>query len=377
MKKTLHTQATGISSGRRTNETDTSISSSDAFRPLVSAVSRPLGAAVVFAAALALTGCGREHEAPPGRSLPAAAVGVVTVEYSKHPALEEVMGTVQAKLRATIEAKVVGRIDTMPVSLGQSVKAGDLLAQLDVREIQAKLDQAKASLEQAERDFKRISALLDQQAVTQAEFDASQARYRVAKAAVAEAESMLAYARVVAPFDGVVTRKMADVGDMAMPGKPLLAMESPSALRFVADVPDAISSQVKEGARLQVKIGNEPGQIEGQVSEIAPAADPVNRTRQVKLDLPATPGLRSGQFGRLAVPLADTSTIRVPESAVVRRGQMEMVFVVVDKRAQLRLVRTGRKSDDRIELLSGVSPGEQVVVRGAREITDGQPVEVK
>lgn len=332
---------------------------------------------VLLAAAVMFSGCSRQHEAPVGVNLPTATVRVQTIQNATQPAFEEVMGTVQAKLRATIEAKVPGRIDTMPVSLGQTVKAGDLLAQLDVREVRAKLDQAKASREQAERDFDRISALLEKQAVTQAEYDASQARYSIAKAAVDEAESMLAYARVVAPFDGVITRKLADVGDLAMPGKPLLEMENPSALRFVADVPDAISDRVKAGAHLAVKIGNERGPIEGEVSEIAPAADPINRTLQVKLDLPPTPGLRSGQFGRLAVPLSEASTIQVPVSAVVQRGQMEIVFVVKDQKAQLRLVRTGKRFADKVELLSGVSPGEEVIVEGAQTITDGQPVEAK
>ncbi len=326
---------------------------------------------------IALTGCGRKHETASGVGRPAAPVRVQIIESTKQPAIEEVMGTVQAKLRATIEAKVAGRIEDMPISLGQSVKAGDLLAQLDVREIQAKLDQAKAMFEQAERDFKRMSALLEQQAVTPSEFDASQARYRVAKASVAEAESMLAYAKVVAPFDGVITRKLADVGDLAMPGKPLLEMENPAVLRFVADVPDAIGDHVKLGEQLNVKIGSGSEAILSDVSEIAPAADPINRTLQVKLDLPATPGLRSGQFGRLAVPLAETATIQVPASAIVQRGQMELVFVVKDAKAQLRLVKTGKRTDDKIELLSGVSPGEQVVIEGAEQLADGQPVEVR
>lgn len=340
-------------------------------------VTASLASAALLAAAVLFAGCSRKHEAPVGANLPTARVRVQMIESTKQPGIEEVMGTVQAKLRATIEAKVPGRIDSMPVALGQTVKAGDLLAQLDVREIQAKLDQAKASLKQAERDFNRISALLEKQAVTQAEFDASQARYSIAKAAVAEAESMLAYARVVAPFDGVITRKLSDVGDLAMPGKPLLEMENPSALRFVADVPDAISGRVQAGAHLRVRIGNEPGTIEGEVTEIAPAADPINRTLQVKLDLPATPGLRSGQFGRLAVPLSEASSIQVPMSAVIQRGQMEIVFVVRDQKAQLRLVRTGKRFGDKVELLAGVSPGEQVIVEGAQTIVDGQPVEAK
>jgi RND family efflux transporter MFP subunit len=330
---------------------------------------------LALGAVLVLTGCGRKPEVT--RSLPAASVRVATVQSTKQPAVEAVVGTVQAKLQATIEAKVAGRIEEMPVTLGQTVKRGDLLVKLDVREIAARRDQARAALEQAERDFKRISALLAQQAVTPSEFDAAQARHDGAKAAVAEAESLLAYARVVAPFDGVVTRKLAEVGDLALPGKPLLEMENPAALQFVADVPDAISDHVQPGARLPVKIGSRSEPIAGEVSEIAPAADPVNRTRQVKLDLPATPGVRSGQFGRLAVPLAETTTVQVPAAAVVQRGQMELVFVVQDRQAQLRLVKTGRRAGDQVELLSGVSPGENIVIQGANQLADGQPVEVR
>lgn len=358
---------------KRTNQTSGTRNSRRvrALRP------RTIAGLIAVVSVAVYSGCGSKHESPTGAALSAQSVSVQTIQNTKQAATEEVMGTVQAKLRATIEAKVAGRIELMPVSLGQSVKTGDLLAQLDVREIQAKYDQATATREQAERDFKRISALLDQQAVTQAEFDAAQARYAVAKAAVAEAESMLAYAKIAAPFDGVVTRKLADVGDLAMPGKPLLELENPNALRFVAGVPEEISEHIEKGEHLDVKIGSSSEVIKGVVAEVAPAADPMNRTRQVKLDLPTTPGLRSGQFGRLAVPLAETATIQVPASAVVRRGQMELVFVVKDQKAQLRLVKTGKHSGNLVQLLSGVSPGEQVVVDGAVNLMDGQPVEVR
>jgi len=142
-------------------------------------------------------------------------------------------------------------------------------------------------------------------------------------------------------------------------------------------VPDAIGDQVRLGEHLNVKIGSGSEAIAGEVSEIAPTADPINRTLQVKLDLPSTSGLRSGQFGRLAVPLAETATIQVPASAVVQRGQMELVFVVKDQKAQLRLVKTGKRTGDKVELLSGVSPGEQIVTEGANQLADGQPVEVR
>ena len=327
--------------------------------------------------AVSFTSCSHKQEARENIQLPTASVRVQAVESGNQPAIEEVMGTVKAKLQATIEAKVAGKIESLPVSLGQSVRSGDLLVQLDVREIEAKLDQAKATRQQAERDFRRISALLEKQAATQNEFDAAQARYRIAKAATIEAESMLSYARVTAPFDGVITRKQADVGDLAMPGKPLLVMENPGALRFVADVPDAISSYIQPGKVLKVKLGSGAQTVEGTVSEIAPSADPISRTVEVKLDLPSADGMRSGTFGRLEVPLSEISTLRVPQSAVSRRGQMEFVFVVKDRKAHLRLVKTGKQANGQVELLSGVTSGEKIVVEGADELSDGQPVEWK
>jgi hypothetical protein len=106
-------------------------------------------------------------------------------------------------------------------------------------------------------------------------------------------------------------------------------------------------------------------------------ADPGSRTFRVKLDLPPTPGLRSGAFGRVAVPVGETSTLRVPAPALVVRGQMEMVFVVAGPTAQLRLVKTGKRLGGEVELVSGVRAGEQVVIEGAAQLTDGQPVTVK
>jgi len=265
----------------------------------------------------------------------------------------------------------------MQAEPGQKVKAGDLLAHLDAEEIRAKLDQALAVEQQAVGDLKRYQKLLETAAATQAEFDAVQARERVAAGAVKEAQTMLGYADVAAPFDGVVTRKLADVGDLAIPGKPLLDLEDPSHLRFETDIPEAIIDRVALGAVMSVQVPNVAGALAAAVSEIAPAADPNTRTFRVKLDLPAAAGLRAGQFGRVAVPLAERMALRVPASAVVRRGQMELVFVVVNGHAQLRLVKTGKRIGDELELVSGVDAGEQVVRDDAGQLVDGQPVTVK
>lgn len=329
--------------------------------------------------AFAAAGCHRGG--PPAASTPpaqpTATVRTEIIGAQPHTATEDVVGTVRARLRASLEAKVSGRIESLPVALGQAVKTGDLLVQLDAREIQARLDQALAVRQQAERELQRFSALLKQEAVTQAEFDAVEARARVAAAGVTEAETMLSYARVLAPFAGVVTRKNVDVGDLAAPGRSLVELEDPTALRLEADVPEALAGRVKLGARLSVSVPASGRELEGVVAELAPVADPASRTFRVKLDLPPTPELRSGQFARVAIALDQTEALRVPASAVVQRGQMELVFVATNGIAQMRLVKTGRRGDGFVELLSGVTRGETVVTEGVGQLLDQQPIQVK
>lgn len=325
-----------------------------------------------------LSGCGHKARHAAGTApepLPVP-VQVVKAELRPVPATEEVVGTVRAKLRANLEAKVAGRIVQMPVVAGQTVRRGELIAQLEVQEVQARLDQARAAAEQAERDLQRYTALLQQKAVTQAEFDGMEARARIARASVTEATTMLEYARITAPFDGVVSRKFADVGDLATPGRPLVELEDPAALRVEADVAEALIDRIQPGARMSVRAAGRETPVEATVSEIAPAADPNSRTFRVKLDLPPNTGLRLGQFARVLIPLGAAPALLVPAEAVVRRGQMHLVFVVEEGRAHLRLVKVGKSLGAEVELLSGVQPGDLVVSAGAARLRDGQPVQV-
>jgi len=332
-----------------------------------------LGLAVILAA-----GCKRHDESKfPALALPAASVRVQIVQAKKRVASEETVGTVRARLQARLEAKVPGRIEEMRAVPGQQVKAGELLVRLDAREISSRLDQALALRQQTAGDLKRFTALLERAAATQAEFDAVQARARIAEAGVKEAQTMLGHTEVVAPFDGVVTRKLAEVGDQAAPGKPLIDLEDPSHLRLEADIPEAIIGVVTPGATMPVRISNVAGEFQGTVGEIAPTADPNSRTFRVKFELPPALGLRAGQFGRVAVPLAETMSLRVPASAVVRRGQLQMVFVVVDKHAVMRLVKPGKRIGDELEIAAGLSSEESVAIENAASLVDGQPVEIK
>ncbi|SPE60045.1 Efflux transporter, RND family, MFP subunit [Verrucomicrobia bacterium] len=336
-------------------------------------------AAGLFAAVLCVTGCGARSEASKDNSpnLPTAHVRVQTLETASEAATEEVVGTVRSKLHATLEAKLSGRIDSLPVLLGQRVKAGDLLVRLDAAEIAARLDQANAALDQADREWKRVSGLFAQQAATRSEYDAADAHDRQAKAATAEAKAMLGYVEVRAPFDGVVAKKYVDEGDQAIPGKPLVAIEDPSALELEADVPEGIASIIHLDGRLGCRVGRLNPEVRCRVSEIAPAADPASRTFRVKLQLPEVTGLMSGQFARLAVPIGESRSLRAPAPAVLQCGQLDIVFKVVDRHAQLRLVKTGRQFGNQTEILAGLQPGDLVVVEGAAQLTDGQPVETQ
>ncbi len=338
------------------------------------------GTLVFSVTLIGLAGCGAKEPNPEKRAvatLPTVQVRVESVQSKARPITEEVVGTVRAKLRATVEARVSGRIDRLPVLLGEKVQKGQLIARLDAAEIVARLEQAEASLEQAEREWKRVSALHEQQGVTRAEFDAAESRRRVARAVAAEANAMMGYVQIVAPFQGVVTKKWADVGDLAAPGKPLIEIEDSTGLQLETDVPEAIASYVRKGARLRVRVDAVRDELEAVVSEVGPAADPLTRTFRVKLDLPSMEGLMPGQFARLIVPIGERKSIRVPTTAVVRRGQMEIVFCVTNQHAQLHLVKTGKCVGDEVEILSGLDSGQTVVVSSADQLTDGQPVEAK
>src|SRR6185503_18406271 len=139
---------------------------------------------------------------------------------------------------------------------------------------------------------------------------------------------------------------------------------------------EAIASRIKQDAHMTIRQGS-TGDLSGTIAEIAPIADPISRTFRVKLDVPACPGLMLGQFARLIVPMGEYTSIRVPTSAVVQRGQMEILFVVENQHARLHLVKTGRRANDETEILSGIDSGDSVVVDNPQQLVDGQPLEEK
>jgi RND family efflux transporter MFP subunit len=202
------------------------------------------------------------------------------------------------------------------------------------------------------------------------------ARIEGAEAEIAGAGAQRQHTRIHAPIAGIVTARHAEVGAVAAPGAPLLTLEDGRRYWLEADVPESHIAGLRPGQSLQVAV--EAAGIAGTapVREILPAADPGTRTTLARLDLPASPRLRSGQFGRVWIPAGHRQAIRVPRQAVAERGQLEGVYAVgPDGIARFRLVRTGTEREGHVEILSGLTAGEQIVVAGVDTVRDGVKIE--
>ena len=333
---------------------------------------------VLVFCAIALFGCKEEREKQTvSQDLAAVPVKVFTVREEQQAASgSEIMGTVQAREKAVIAARISGHIIEIPVVPGSKVDKGSLLVRIHAGEISAQLLQAKARLAQVERNLERERSLLKKSASTPETVKSLEDAHRIALASVGEVQTMLDFATITAPFSGVVTVKNADVGDLAAPGNPLLEIENPQSLQVVANIPESMILKIKVDDKIPVSIPAAGFSSICKVTEVSPAADPLSRTAPIKLSLPFSPDIRSGQFARLTLPQGARESLSIPRSAIMPFGQMERVFIVREGRARLRLVRTGAVNGDKVEVLAGLAPGVEVVVDGNAGLTDGQPLTI-
>ncbi|WP_434130986.1 efflux RND transporter periplasmic adaptor subunit [Methylocaldum sp. GT1BB] len=288
-------------------------------------------------------------------------------------------GTIAARTVAQIAPKIPGRILEITVRAGDRVKQGQVLARLDERETRSRLGQARAALAAAEAqagraraDARRIQNLYDKEAATRQALDAALAAARTAEAqvreardAIREAESSLAETVLRAPFDGVIVERRLEPGDMALPGSPTLVLQESQRLRIESAIPAECAGLVEIGNELKVRIANPERELDAVVDEIQPAADPKTRTVLVKARLPEDSAVQPGAFGWLYQACGQDEVLLLPVSAVSRVGQLESVRLVVDDKVRLRHVRTGKRYDGQIEILSGLKEGDTVLLREA------------
>jgi RND family efflux transporter MFP subunit len=243
-----------------------------------------------------------------------------------------------------------------------------------------------------------MQELWDKKSISNQEFDEASAKLKAAQAAygmararrgqldaqaarvqqeVRATEVSRSYAEITAPFAGVVTAKSVDPGTLALPGVPLLTIEREGAYRLEASVEESHLSAIRVGQPVAVTLDGIGRPLEAQVSEIVPAVDPASRSYTVKIDLPTMPALRSGAFGRAAFSLGSRSPLTIPAGAVTENGQLQSVLVAENGVAHIRLIATGQKSKDQVEVLSGLTAGETLIYPVPPGLTDGAPVEVR
>ena len=330
-----------------------------------------------FTAMMILSGCGDKNSSHGGSAAHEAnPVNIVktTATIETVDLFSEATGTVRSRNRASIAPKVTGQITEITVVPGQSITKDELLVKISALEISSKLQSAQATMDKVRRDLQREQELLESNASTPEVVNDLKDQFRIAQATVKEAETMLSYTEVRAPFDGVVTRKYANEGDLALPGHPLLEIENPESLRVEADIPEVIAIRLQVGAKIDIEVAGADSVITGAIEEIAPAADPVSRTFPVKISLPKNTGLKSGQFAKVRIPSKTIKTVLADQDAVSRWGQIERVFVVQDNHLRMHIVKTGSRYGDKVEILSGLTGGETLAIRVDQPLVDGSPI---
>jgi multidrug efflux system membrane fusion protein len=340
-----------------------------------------------------VSACGK-HESPEGQAAIAGrtvTAAVQTVQSSPLSVRVEAPGAVVSEDQVQVASRLMGYIREIKVEEGQYVKAGQLLFVVDPSDIQGQTSQARAGLAQAEAaladarlDYERFGALYKEEAIPKLQWDKVRLQYQVAQQQVAAARaglglasSQMRYASVVAPIDGVVTQKMANAGDLAAPGRPVLVIEGLKKLQVRTQVSGDVYARIKTGEKVSIVPDGEAAQapIEGVIAQVVPAADPASHTHLVKIDLPAGSGLSSGNFVRVGFAVGSREGIRLPATALAERAGITGVFVIdAQGIARYRMVRSGATAQDSVEIVSGLNPGDKVVVSNVDQLENGDKV---
>ncbi len=309
---------------------------------------------------------------PPGTKVVAARLRTL-------PVTESAVGSIRAVHETSVGSKLLARVLEVNLKAGQAVQAGEVLVRLDDSDLRARLEQAVAAVraaeaarDQAASEEKRYAPLAKDRNISQQEYERTVAALKSAEAElqrsrefVKEVQAMLEWATIRAPMDGVVIDKQVDVGDTVTPGKIVVTLFDPTRMQLIASVRESLATRLKTDQDIGVMIQGLNEQCTGTISEIVPEAKTASRTFQVKVTGPCPPGIYSGMFGRILIPLADEHVLVIPRQAVRNIGQLELVDVVQGSNVERRAIRVGRVLDDEVEVLSGLHEGEQVIANAA------------
>ena len=363
-------------------------------------------AAVLVVSTVSLAGCrGVEPAQPP--QVQTIRARIVECRQEQVPQNLRSTGTIHARETAMISAQFVGRIPQILVREGDSVRAGQTLAVLEDSAVRASLNQAEAAVRSdqsqqaaAQADANLAASTLERYRqleiqksvspqemdevtrraqVAQARLDAARGQADAARAQESNVRAMLGYTRLLAPFAGVVTARLADPGTLASPGVPLLQVDQAGALQLQTTVDESAIGTVRKGMKVPVKADNGSlDEITGAVSEIVPAADPSSHAFLVKIDLPASSRLHAGMYATSEIAIGSRQAILIPRSAIVFRGSLPCAYVLDSQGiAQLRSVTLAAPEGDQVEVLSGISAKEKLIDAPADRDLSGKLIEVE
>jgi len=301
---------------------------------------------------------------------------VVTAVRIRRPRFESAVGAIEPIHKSSVAAKILAKVLEVNATAGQRVDAGDVLVRLDDQDLQSRLRQAEAQSDaataeakQARADFGRAQRLLEENAISQSEYETAatavqtrDAELQRAARAIDESKVMLDYATLRAPYNGVVVDKQVQQGDTVIPGQTLLTLYDPDHMQLVANVRESLANKLQIGQVVAAKLESMDEQCSATVREVVPQADLGSRSFQVKVSGPCPPGIYSGMFGRILLPLEDEELTVIPVAAVRQIGQLTVVEVVELGELVRRNVQLGRTIDEGAEVLAGIQPGEQVWV---------------
>lgn len=340
-----------------------------------------------------LVGCG-SYENHSIAELPAVSVKASVAKSQKEKAVVSVSGKIEAGSSANISTRMMGNVTSVKVQPGDKVSKGDLLLTISSTDLRAKRAQVEASIAQAQsgyenakKDLERFKVLFEKGSASEKELENITTRFEMAEAGLeaakqmkAEVDAQFAYTNLRAPFSGVVANTFVKVGDIANPGMPLVTVEGVSKYEATVLVPESQISEVKTGADAQVIIKSNNKMLEGMVKEVSPSAKNTGGQFLVKIDLVNAEGVLPGMFVNVDITTegAAKSAPFIPESALVRNGQLTGLYTISDQNtAVLRWVRLGKEQKGSVEVLSGLAEGEKYIASAEGKLFNGAKVAVQ
>jgi RND family efflux transporter MFP subunit len=303
-------------------------------------------------------------------------VSAVTVENRTIDSVLSAAGTLNSKNTSVLSSKIMGKVVALTVNEGDFVNQGKLLLKIESGEISAQTYQAQAAYNNAKLQYDRIKSLYDEQAATRMEMDQATLGFESAKAGLNAAKAMESYTVITAPIAGQVVEKRINLGEMALPGQPILKIEDNKNLRLEVMVREQDLRFIEPGKHVTVRIDAMPGNdINARIAQVVPAADMRTHSFVVKIDVPADKGLITGMFGKAYFSTGKRDAILIPRSAIVTLSGLSGVYIVSQEgNAVFQMVQLGEEQGDAIEAVTGLKAGDRVIVSKQAASIDGRKV---